>query len=136
MEILSKQLDKPLNPVVSFFATVAQVEKTHQFLLFRSNAFLLTVDYYEKNRLVVRIGDGQFVLGAGRQDSKRREATVLEETNGLMWRVPLDNDEFLVGKLLQMLLAAKLPDHSRLAYSGHHFSRQIFNRIQAEYLKK
>lgn len=61
---------------------------------------------------------------------------MLEEKNGLLWRVVLSRDELVVGKLLQMLLELAMPAHSKVFYNGRHFSREVFKRIQQQYLKK
>ena len=63
---MRKDLDKPLGVIKSFFAKVASIKEEHQFLLIKSEHFLVTVDYYLNNRVVVRIGDAPFVFDTQR----------------------------------------------------------------------
>jgi hypothetical protein len=46
MEIRTKELDKSLGIFKSFFASVANIDKKHHFLVFETDTFLMTVDYY------------------------------------------------------------------------------------------
>jgi len=62
MEIRTKELDKSLGIFKFFLASVANIDKKHHFLVFETDTFLMTVDYYEKNELVIRIGDHSFVM--------------------------------------------------------------------------
>lgn len=62
MHIRSKQLDNPPSNFVSFFAKVVQINIRHEFLVFETELFLITVDFYENNRVLIRIGDPNFVF--------------------------------------------------------------------------
>jgi hypothetical protein len=61
---MRKDLDKPLGMIKSFFAKVASIKEEHQFLLVKTEHFLVTVDYYLNSRVVIRIGDAPFVFDA------------------------------------------------------------------------
>jgi hypothetical protein len=82
---MRKDLDKPLSLLKSFFAKVVNIKEEHQFLILRADHFLVSVDYYIKNRLVIRIGDQGFVLDCQKSDA-RKNSQILREENGLEWR--------------------------------------------------
>jgi hypothetical protein len=76
IEIKKKDIDQPLGIVKSLLASIAKISKVHHFLVFETDKFLIAVDYYEHNRLVVRMGDHAFVYDvAGSQ--KRANSTIL-----------------------------------------------------------
>ena len=76
MEIREKELDEPLGLFKSVFATVTKMTKTHQFLVFKTDIFIITVDFYINNRLVIRIGDKAFVFETNTSE-KRANSSIL-----------------------------------------------------------
>ena len=71
----------------------------------------MTVDYYENNELVIRLGDNYFVMDAVKSD-KRTNAPVLTEKNGLQWKVTLTKTNLTIGKILDHLMIIKPKDFS------------------------
>jgi hypothetical protein len=63
IQIREKELDKPLSKISTFFAGMLSIKTKHEFLLFEAEEDFITVDYYEENRLVIRVGDIDMVLG-------------------------------------------------------------------------
>ena len=113
---------------------MAKINKSHEFLVFETDVFVITVDYYIDNRLVIRMGDRAFVFDENKGDN-RKKAVVLSENNGLKWRTAFVRNELTVGKLLNYLLLMKMRDFSQLVYNGSHFSREIYILFQNEYEK-
>jgi hypothetical protein len=70
VKVMRKDLDKPLGIIKSFFAKLVRIKEEHRFLLLRAEPFMITVDYYLDNRLVVRIGDPAFVLDAQKSPAR------------------------------------------------------------------
>jgi hypothetical protein len=135
MEIRAKELDQPLGLFKSIFASLAKISKTHQFLVFETDLFLITVDFYAENRLVLRIGDRDFAFETNKS-MKRAESVVLTEENGLKWRSAFLQGNFTVGKLLNDLLLWKMKDFSQAFHNGGHFSREVFLAFQNEFSKE
>lgn len=82
MQLWSKKLDEPLPFFKSFMATMVGIKKAHEFLVFETDLFLITVDYYAESRLVIRVGDADMVF-EGREPTKRKDAALVKEGNGL-----------------------------------------------------
>jgi hypothetical protein len=101
---MRKDLDKPLSLLKSFFAKVVNIKEEHQFLILRADHFLVSVDYYIKNRLVIRIGDQGFVLDCQKSDA-RKNSQILREENGLEWRRVVKPEEQLrLGEVVDFLM--------------------------------
>jgi hypothetical protein len=62
MQIRSKKLDKPLPFYKYLLTTITGIKREHEFMYFETDKFMLTVDYYLENRLVIRIGNEEMVL--------------------------------------------------------------------------
>ena len=135
MQIRTKQLDQPLGFFKSIFASVAKINKAHEFLVFETDVFTITVDYYINNRLVIRMGDRSFVFEQNKSQN-RKNAGTLTQKNGLKWKTAFVRNELTVGKLLNYLLLMKMKDFSQLVYNGSHFSREVYLLFQNQFDKQ
>jgi hypothetical protein len=43
-------------------AGIAKIKTKHEFLIFEGEEILMSIDYYEDNRIVIKIGDINTVL--------------------------------------------------------------------------
>jgi len=50
------------------------------------------------------LGDEHFVLDLGNDEKKRKDARIVEEANGLLWRSILNKGLFTLGKLFELLM--------------------------------
>ena len=89
----------------------------------------MSVDFYEKNHLVIRIGDLDMVLDAS-LSQKRKNSELVREKSGLEWKKDFVKDGLQVGTLLRFLMDEKMPDHRKIAYNGSHFSQEFFKLIR------
>ena len=62
MTLMAKELDKPISNFLKFGASIFGINTKHEFLLFETSRFLITVDFYEGNRIRIRVGDVMKVL--------------------------------------------------------------------------
>ena len=96
---------------------------------------MITVDYYEDNNFVVRIGDKGFVLDVN-QSSKRANSTLLTEKNGLIWKTAFTKKPLTVGQLLNHLMLMKLKDFKQASYNGTNFSKELYLVFQNEFVNE
>jgi hypothetical protein len=113
-------------------ASIANINKKHHFLIFETDAFLISVDYYTGNQLVIRMGDKSFVFDVA-NSPQRTNAVLLSESTGLKWRTVFEKGGFTVGKLLNYLMLLKMKDFREALNNGSHFSREVFLAFQNEF---
>ena len=70
IEIRKKETDKPIGIFKSVIAAIANINTFHHFLVFTTDRFLMAVDFYSDNRLVLRMGDHSFVYDVTRSQKR------------------------------------------------------------------
>jgi hypothetical protein len=133
---MRKELDKPLSFFKSIFAKIGNIKEEHQFLILQTSHFLVSIDFYIQNRLVIRIGDRNFVFDEQKSQA-RRDSQILREESGLMWRLRVEKEEKLtIGVVLESVLKLAMKDFSQISHNGSHLSKIIFNIIQNDLLPR
>lgn len=89
----------------------------------------MTIDFYEGNRIRVRIGDLMKVLET-ETEKKRKNSQIVKTIEGLEWKKTFKEGQLSIEDVLFSVKHKELEKaHNKISFNGSHFSRRVWNDI-------
>lgn len=130
MQMREKKPERPLDWYITMFAKLFSKKPLHEFLLFETDDFMISLDFYDTNVIQLCMGDEANVLEIHTSEN-RAQSRVVSNVNGSLWEMAFKHGQFTVGRLLEFFNS--VPSNGQWAMtsnSGTHFSGRVWHEVR------